>query len=49
MIISFDPHRQPFRWGLLLSPFYSHGNGVTENLLGDLREVAGLARVALVI
>lgn len=47
MIISFDPHRQPFRWGLLLSPFYRQGNGVTENLLGDLREVAGLARVEL--
>ena len=28
-------------------PFYRQGNGVTENLLGDLCEVAGLARVEL--
>lgn len=45
VIISFDPHRQPLGWGLLLSPLYRQGNGVTENLLGDLCEVAGLARV----
>lgn len=47
VIASFDPHRQPFRWGLLLSPFYRQGNRVTENLLGDLHKVAGPARVEL--
>lgn len=26
VITSFDPHRQPFRWGLLLSPYYRQGN-----------------------